>query len=347
MDAAAAAPPSLRIGVIGAEHPHLFTIVEPLLELGATTVAHSVGSGMWPDAYRGWRTDSDERSPDGVLDDPSIDLIVTADVPSKRGPIAAEALRRSKNVLADKPGVTTIEHLDAVVAASTASSARWWVLFSERFEHPAVIEAVRMARSGELGEIVHVTGLGPHSLGADTRPDWFWDMAATGGILVDLASHQVDQFLAVTGATSGSVSVVAAAAGNAAVPQHPGFEDVGHIVLACDGVVGHHRVDYLTPAGLGAWGDPRLTIVGTRATAEVRAVIDVAGTPGGEHLIVVDAEGTRRVDDLPPARWAVDLLADLFDDGERFMARNHSAAVSRLTLEAQRSATVWKQAATT
>ena len=137
-------------------------------------------------------------------------------------------------------------------------------------------------------------GLGPHRLGADGRPDWFWDPAATGGILVDIGSHQADQFLMATGAAD--AQVVVSAVGNVSSPRHPEMQDIGHMVLAGGGAVGTHRVDYLSPKGLKTWGDGRLMIVGTEGTLEVRTNVDVAGRRGKEHLIVTDAKGVRRLD---------------------------------------------------
>jgi hypothetical protein len=53
------------------------------------------------------------------------------------------------------------------------------------------------------------------------------------------------------------------------------------MTLVGGGIVGDHRVDYLTADGPGTWGDVRLTIVGTEGTLEARANVDVAGEPTG------------------------------------------------------------------
>ena len=49
-----------------------------------------------------------------LLDDPSIDFIVLSAVPCDRAALAIEAMRRGKDVMVDKPGVTTPEQLAAV-----------------------------------------------------------------------------------------------------------------------------------------------------------------------------------------------------------------------------------------
>jgi hypothetical protein len=108
------------------------------------------------------------------------------------------------------------------------------------------------------------------------------------------------------------------------------------------GMVGDHRLDYLTAKGLGTWGDCRLTIVGTEGTIEARANVDVAGADGAEHLIVVDGDGTRRVDvSNVVVDWGEQLLADLADDGERLMTQQHAIDVTDVCLRAQAAARPW------
>ncbi len=114
------------------------------------------------------------------------------------------------------------------------------------------------------------------------------------------------------------------------------------MTLVANGIVGDHRLDYLTAVGLGTWGDVRLTIVGTEGTIEARANVDPAGAAGAEHLIVVDADGTRRVDvSSRPVDWAEQLLADIADGGERLMTQAHVLNVCDLVLRAQQAATPW------
>jgi predicted dehydrogenase len=330
---------------------HLFEIVDRLEKAGAETVAHTA-DGSLVGAYADWRTDSVERSFDDILADDTIQLVVTAAIPNQRADIALAAIAAGKHVVTDKPGLTTMAQLDAVRAAVAGRPGRpWTVLFTERYENRAIAEAVRLARSGAVGRIVHVIGAGPHTMWAKRRPDWFWDPEATGGIIVDIGSHQVDQFLAITGVGAVDVEIVAAAVGNVASPDHPGMQDIGSMTLACPsgsgpegqaGVVGDHRLDYLTAKGLGTWGDCRLTIVGTEGTIEARANVDIAGVEGAEHLIVVDGEGTRRVDISGVAvEWGEQLIADLADGGERLMAQQHAIDVTDVCLRAQAAARPW------
>lgn len=341
------APGPVRFAVAGADHLHLFQLVDRLILSGAQPIAHTDEGGL-VDAYESWQQGSRRSTLDEILADDSIDLLVTAGIPRLRADTALAALAAGRSVLSDKPGVTTVEQLGQIRNAIDGRPGRpWTVLFSERFENRAVSRAVSLARTGGIGAVVQVSSTGPHSLASDRRPDWFWDPDATGGILVDIGSHQFDQFLAIVGESDlgpdlGSVEVGWAAVGNVACPDHPTMQDTGAVVLTAPGVVGDLRVDYLSPTGLPVWGDVRLTIVGTTGTLEARANIDVTGRPGAEHLIHVDAEGVRRLDvGDDPITWADTLLLDLADDGERLMPQAHVLAVCDLALRAQRAALPW------
>ena len=336
----------MRFAVVGADHFHLFALVRGLVEAGAVAAGH-VPTGDLIDHYVEWQPVSQERSLDEILDDDSIRLVVTAGVPSERAAVAVAALRAGKHVLSDKPGVTTRAQLDELRTELDGRPGRpWTVLFSERFENRAIAAAVELARAGAVGRVVHVMGCGPHQLGLTPRPEWFWDPDRTGGILVDIGSHQADQFLAVACGTDDGAALGAAvrtsSVGNVACAERPAMHDVGSMTLVANGAVGDHRVDYLTADGLGVWGDVRLQIVGTEGSLEARANIDVAGEPGGEHLIHVDADGARRVDvSAQRLDWARMLLADIDDDGEQLMSQAHVVAVCDLVLDAQASSVPW------
>jgi hypothetical protein len=77
----------------------------------------------------------------------------------------------------------------------------------------------------------------------------------------------------------------------------------------------------------------------------VRTNVDVAGKKGREHLIVVDAKGTRRIDcGTTKVDWAKRLVADVVDGSDTFVSADHVRAVSDLTLRAQAAAQPWASA---
>src|SRR5690606_25014426 len=149
---------------------------------------------------------------DELLDDPTIELVVCAGIPSERGPLAIRAMRSGKDVMVDKPGVTSFEQLAAVEHAVAETGRIFSVCFSERFIVPSTIVAGKLIADGAIGRIVQTLGLGPHRLNRAIRPGWFFDKQYFGGILTDIASHQIDQFLHFTG--SQDAEIVASGVGH-------------------------------------------------------------------------------------------------------------------------------------
>jgi len=330
----------LRFGVIGIDHPHIYEQVARLLELGCACV--------------GWYTDGEPRPLEGflqqfpqlsrvddrrrLLEDPSVALIVTAAVPDGRADIAIAAMTHGKDVMTDKPGCTTLGQLDKVRRAQAATGRIWSVCYSERFAVRSVTRAAELIHQGAIGRVVNVVGLGPHRLNKGQRPAWFFERARYGGILCDLASHQIDQFLCLT--ASADASVVASAVANHANPDCPGLEDFGEVWLRGERATGYARVDWYTPDGLNTWGDGRLMILGTEGFIELRKYVDVAGRDGGDHLFLATQKETRYINcadaSLP---YYPSLVRDVCERTETAMVQSHCFKVMELALTAQAQAT--------
>ena len=49
-----------------------------------------------------------------LLSNPEIDLVLIADIPSKRADLAIECMEAGKDVMLDKPGCTSLEQLKRI-----------------------------------------------------------------------------------------------------------------------------------------------------------------------------------------------------------------------------------------
>ncbi len=184
---------------------------------------------------------------------------------------------------------------------------------------------------------MQTVGLGPHRLNKAQRPAWFFDRPRYGGILCDLASHQIDQFLFLTG--SSDATVVASAVANYAHSDCPGLEDFGEVMLRSDRASGYARVDWYTPDGLPIWGDGRLTILGTEGFIEIRKYVDLAGRGGADHLFLVTRDATRYVSCADaPLSYYPSFVTDVRDRTETAMPQAHCFKVMELALTAQAAA---------
>jgi predicted dehydrogenase len=79
------------------------------------------------------------------------------------------------------------------------------IYYSEHFAVRCVVRAGELVRAGTIGTVVNIVGLGPHRIDRVSRPGWFFERERYGGILADIASHQIEQFLFFTGAEDAEV----------------------------------------------------------------------------------------------------------------------------------------------
>lgn len=325
----------IRFAALGLDHRHIYGMAANLLGEGADF------AGYWSDGTPETLAGFIDRFPTvprrdkaALLDDPEIDLIVISAVPADRADLAIAAMRAGKDVMTDKPGCTTLAQLAAIRTAQVQTGRIWSIDFSERFEVPAMTRAAELVAEGAIGRVVQTTGLGPHRLNAATRPDWFFDRAQYGGILTDIASHQIDQFLFLTGSTDAEIHRAHVA--NYANPTHPGLQDFGEIVLQSGDAHGYIRVDWYTPDALTTWGDGRLTILGTDGYIELRKYVDVGGAPGTDQLILVNGERCEKIDasdaGLP---YFARLIADIQHRMETAMPQAHAFKTMELAIRAQ------------
>lgn len=329
----------LQMGVVGIDHRHIYGMLGGMLATGATC------KGWWtegtPQTLEGFL----KRFPqvprvatvEAILEDPEIELILIAAIPCDRAGLAIRAMEHGKDVMLDKPGCTTLEDLARVRAAAEKTGRIWSVDFSERFEVPAVIRAQELVREGAIGRVVQTIGIGPHRLNRALRGPWFFDDTKYGGILTDLASHQIDQFLVFTGSTD--AEIVSSSVGNFANPGDPGLQDFGEILLRSTDAQGYIRIDWYTPDALPNWGDGRFIILGTEGYIELRKYVDVSGRDGTDHLFLVNKTRNEYMHcaDIP-LTYFENLAADVRNRTETAMSFTHAAKVTELAIRAQNAA---------
>jgi predicted dehydrogenase len=328
----------VRFSAIGLNHGHIYGQVNVLLGAGAELVSfYAREPELVAEFAKTYPQARLARSVQEILEDETIHLIVSASVPCERAPLGMAAMRHGKDFMSDKPGFTTLEQLAAVRRAQAETGRIYSVCYSERLGNRATVKAGELVQAGAVGKVVQTIGLGPHRIRLPTRPEWFFRRAEYGGIIIDIGSHQVDQFLFFTG--SSQAEVVAAQVANYKYPQYPELEDFGEAILRGDGGSGYIRLDWFTPDGLETWGDGRLVILGTEGYIEVRKYCDIAGRPGGDHLFLVDHKGTHYIDcddvDLPYGRQ---LISDVINRTETAMPQAHCFLASELALQAQAQA---------
>jgi len=281
------------------------------------------------------------RGEDAILNDPEIKLICGAPIPNLRAPLGIRAMQRGKDFLSDKPAVTTLEQLAEVRKVSAETGKMFAIMYSERLEVRAAVQAGSLVEQGAIGRVVQTVNIAPHKVNDIARPEWFWDPQQYGGILTDIGSHQADQFLYYTKSTRAEVT--ASQIANVAHPEHPQFQDFGDMMFHGNGGAGYVRVDWFTPNGLPVWGDGRLFILGTDGYIELRKYIDIAGRPKNNHLFVVDQKGMRYIDcnnvELP---FGPQFVSDIVNRTHTAQNQEEALLAAELVLTAQKNAKILK-----
>jgi predicted dehydrogenase len=328
------------IAAVALDHGHIYGMVNGLLEAGATLKwvydRDPAKAAAFAKTYPQVQIASTEEE---VLADPEVHLIAGAAITSERGPLGLRAMDAGKDYFTDKAPFTTLEQLEAARAKVKETGRKYMVYYSERLHVESAVYAGQLIEQGAIGRVVQVTGFGPHRLNAPSRPDWFFKKEQYGGILCDIGSHQVEQFLFYAGCKSAQVLHSKVANYNA--PDYPELEDFGDATLLGDnGATQYFRVDWLTPNGLGTWGDGRTLILGTEGYIELRKYIDIARDKSSNHVYLVNGEGEYHfhVDGQVGYPFFGELILDCLNRTEKAMTQEHAFMAAELCLKAQAQA---------
>ncbi len=333
------AEPKIRFAVISVNHSHIYGMTDAVTRGGGQLVSFYAKepdlAAAFAKRYPLAKQASGEKE---ILDDQSIQLVLSSGIPDERGPLGVRVMKSGKDYLVDKPGIITLDQLAEVRRVQKATNRIYSIMYSERFENRATVKAGELVKAGAIGKVIQTIGLGPHRMNTATRPEWFFDKKKFGGIITDIASHQFDQYLYFTGSTK--AEVVASQVGNTNHPQYPNFEDFGDVMLRGDGGAGYIRVDWFTPDGLATWGDGRLTILGTEGYIEIRKNIDIASSrTGGSHLYLVTQKETKYIDcSKEPLPFGEQFVNDVVNRTETAMTQEHCLLATELALKAQKNA---------
>jgi predicted dehydrogenase len=328
----------IKFAVIGMNHGHIYAQVEAVTRGGGELVSYYAKEADLTAAFaKRFPQAKLAASEKEILEDKSIQLVLSAAIPDERAPIGIRVMQHGKDYMADKPGITSLEQLAQVRKVQKETGRIYSIMFSERFENRATVKAGELVKAGAIGKVIQTIGLGPHRMTANSRPDWFFDAKRYGGVICDIASHQFDQFLFFTG--SNKAEIVASQVGNVSHPQYTKFEDFGDCMLRGNGGTGYIRVDWFTPDGLKSWGDGRLTVLGTEGYIEIRKNIDVAGREGGNHLFLVNNKETQYIDcSKEPLPYGKQLVDDVLNRTDTAMSQEHCFLATELALKAQKQA---------
>ena len=187
-----------RFSAIGLEHGHIYAMTSGLLNAGAELVkVWDIDIKKMEDYKKKFQEVEIAKSEDEVLNDSSINMVISAAIPSERCEYGIKVLDHGKHYMSDKAPFTTLLQLEKAIIKlkSIGYKLKWSVCYSERLQNESSVKAGFLIKDGQIGKVIQVIGMGPHRLDASKRPGWFFNKEKYGGILCDIGSRPIEQFL--------------------------------------------------------------------------------------------------------------------------------------------------------
>lgn len=185
-------PEPIRVGIIGLGRSGWDIHASALAEMDE----YDVVAVADPVAER--RAEADQRfgcathaEPDGLIDNPDVELVVVATPSHTHVPLAVDALGGGKHVLVEKPMAPSVADLDIMTAAADKADRVLTGFQNARFD-PMFLAVRSVIDSGRLGELVLIRR-NLHRFAR--RADWQTLRKFGGGELPNTASHLIDQVL--------------------------------------------------------------------------------------------------------------------------------------------------------
>lgn len=321
---------------IGLDHGHIGGMCNGLTEAGGTLKwiydPDPAKVARYLEMYPGAKAARCEAE---AMEDPAVHMVACACITSERCDMGLRAMRAGKDFFVDKAPMTTLAQVEAARRVAAETGRIYAVYYGERLHNEEAIFAGQLIQQGAIGRVIQTIGLGPHRLNPPSRPKWFFEREKYGGILCDIGSHQIEQFLYFTG--SHDASITYARALNQAHPDYPELQDFGECTLVGDtGASGYIRVDWFTPDGLPTWGDGRTMILGTEGYIELRKYIDLGHEGGGVvHLVNGEKHHQFNVVGKVGFPYFGQLILDSLNRTENAMSQAHTFKAAELCIRAQ------------
>jgi predicted dehydrogenase len=338
----------IKFAVCGMSHDHIYGMIGAIQRGGGELVAAWGGEEDKLAAFAKRYPDVKiVKTQDEILNDPSTQLVLCSQIANERAPLGVRAMKHGKDFLSDKPGCTTLQQLEDLRKTIAETKRIYGILYSERLEVKAAVYAGELIQQGAIGKVIQTINIAPHQIiqgtgdagGGTGRPEWFWNPEQYGGILCDIGSHQVDQFLFYTGSTRAEIAESQIA--NLRHPDRPRFQDFGDMVLRGDRGLGYVRLDWFTPKGLGTWGDGRLFILGADGYIEIRKYTNVAVNKQGNNLFIVNNKEARYIDcNNMPLPFGPQFVADVVNRTHVAQDQTQCLLAAELVIKAQKNAKV-------
>jgi predicted dehydrogenase len=238
-------------------------------------------------------------TPEALIADAGIDLVVVATPNDTHAPLARAALAAGRHVVVDKPFALDLAEARALVRQADAAGRNLWVFHNRRWDSDYLSVQAAIAR-GDIGRVTHFESKFER-FRPQVRDRWRERAGPGSGLWADLGPHLIDQVLQQFGLPDRVAASLAIQRDGAQA------DDWAQAVLD----YGARRV-VLRASALAAGGSDRFVVHGTGGTLVKRGLDPqeaqlIAGMrPGaegwgedGDPLVVHDGDGARSIPATP------------------------------------------------
>lgn len=249
----------------------------------------------------------------------NVDIVDVCTPTYAHAEIVLAAAAAGKHIVCEKPLARHLKDAEAMIAACKAANVRLFVAHVVRF-FPEFAQAKSVLDSGALGKLGVIRSV----RGGDfPRPnDWYGDFEKSGGVIVDLAIHDIDYLRW----CSGNVERVFARG-----LSFSNIHAMDHALITlrfASGAIGHIEASWAFPPGsfrteLEIAGDGGIVQVDSSTTVPLTATLrqDPTAAAGGE--ITIPGGFTAPADD--PYRRELEHFLRCLDDGSEFLVTPEDA----------------------
>ncbi len=156
---------SIKFAVCGMSHDHIFGMVGAIQRGGGVLVA---AYGAEPDKVAGFKKRFPDvkmvASEDEILNDSSIQLVLSSTIPDQRAPLGVRVMKKGKDFLSDKPGATSLAQIEEIRKTIAETKRIYGILYSERLEVKAAVKAGELVKAGAIGRVIQTINIAPHQI---------------------------------------------------------------------------------------------------------------------------------------------------------------------------------------
>jgi Predicted dehydrogenases and related proteins len=322
---------------IGLDHGHITAMTKELIAAGGVCkLVYDPDSNKVEKFLKAFPDVKAAASEEEVLSDKEVKMVAAACITSKRADLGLRVMSAGKDYFTDKAPLTSMEQLQAVRQKVKETGLKYMCYFGERVHSESANFAGYLIESGAIGRVVQVLGLGPHYLLPDGRPDWFFQREYFGGILCDIGSHQIEQFMFFSG--NEDATVARSNIANFAHPQYPTFEDYGDAMLIGEnGATNYFRVDWFNPnSAINVKGGGQI-LLGTKGFIDRRSHFDPQTGKSVGELFMANDKGEIGFEIAGKVGFPFfgELILDVLNRTENAMTQTHMLKAAELSVQAQ------------